>query len=170
MSSNLSSNFLQFKFGMANGNGHRIYVFDEFRLDYAKLMLYREGHEVLLPPKVIKTLAILIENSGEILSKDELLERVWEGSIVEESNLSQCLYLLQDCFTAFLQNGAEILRTVFINSCQMFNGKLDGGQRIFHFMRNTPGHFSPCRKPVRTNDVRDVLYKQKSAVPATLRK
>src|SRR6185369_11747426 len=95
MSSNLSSNFLQFKFGMANGNGHRIYVFDEFRLDYAKLMLYRDGHEVLLPPKVIKTLAVLIENSGEILSKDELLERVWEGSIVEESNLSQCLYLLR---------------------------------------------------------------------------
>ena len=80
---------------MANGNGHRIYVFDEFRLDYAKLMLYRDGHEVLLPPKVIKTLSVLIENSGEILSKDELLEKVWEGSIVEESNLSQCLYLLR---------------------------------------------------------------------------
>ena len=74
MSSNLSSNFLQFKFGMANGNGHRIYEFDAFRLDAAKLMLYRNGQEILLPPKVIKTLTALIEEGGEILSKDELLE------------------------------------------------------------------------------------------------
>jgi Tol biopolymer transport system component/DNA-binding winged helix-turn-helix (wHTH) protein len=80
---------------MANGNGHRTYEFDEFRLDAEKLMLYRSGHEILLPPKVIKTLAVLIEDSGEILSKDELLEKVWEGSIVEESNLSQYLYLLR---------------------------------------------------------------------------
>ena len=95
MSSNLSSNFLQFNFGMANGNGHRIYEFDEFRLDAAKLMLYRDGEEILLPPKVIKTLAVLVEEGGELLSKNELLERVWKGSIVEESNLSQYLYLLR---------------------------------------------------------------------------
>src|SRR4029079_9302903 len=94
MSSNLSSNFLQFRIERATGNGHRTYEFDEFRLDAEKLMLYRSGHEILLPPKVIKTLAVLIEDSGEILSKDELLEKVWEGSIVEESNLSQYLYLL----------------------------------------------------------------------------
>jgi len=95
MSSELSSNFLQFRIEMANGNGHSIYEFDGYRLDAVKMMLYRDGHEILLPPKVIKTLAVLVEASGEILSKDELLEKVWEGSIVEESNLSQYLYLLR---------------------------------------------------------------------------
>ena len=95
MSSELSSNFLQFGFDMANGNDHSIYVFDHFRLDASKLMLYSGESEIQLPPKVVKTLAVLVENRGEILSKDELMTRVWEDSIVEESNLSQYLYLLR---------------------------------------------------------------------------
>jgi DNA-binding winged helix-turn-helix (wHTH) protein/Tol biopolymer transport system component len=95
MSLELSSNFLQFGIDMANGNGHGIYEFDEFKLDAVKLMLYRGEREITLPPKVVKTLAVLVENSGEILSKDELMTRVWEDSIVEESNLSQYLYLLR---------------------------------------------------------------------------
>jgi DNA-binding winged helix-turn-helix (wHTH) protein/Tol biopolymer transport system component len=95
MSSELSSNFLQFEIGMVNGNGHSVYEFDHFRLDAAKLMLYRADEAIPLPPKVIKTLAVLVENSGQILSKDELMERVWSDSVVEESNLSQYLYLLR---------------------------------------------------------------------------
>jgi Tol biopolymer transport system component/DNA-binding winged helix-turn-helix (wHTH) protein len=95
MSSKLSSNFLQINFGMENGSKHSIYGFDIFRLDCDKLMLYRDGRPVTLPPKVVKTLAVLVENRGLILSKNELMERVWEDSIVEEANLSQNLYLLR---------------------------------------------------------------------------
>src|SRR5262245_53980240 len=80
---------------MANHSRYGIYEFGEFRLDVDKLMLYRRGTEISLPPKIVKTLAVLVENQGEILSKDELIERVWEDSIVEESNLSQYLYLLR---------------------------------------------------------------------------
>jgi Tol biopolymer transport system component/DNA-binding winged helix-turn-helix (wHTH) protein len=80
---------------MANGNGHSIYEFDHFRLDAANLMLYRGESEIPLPPKVIKTLAVLVEHSGEILSKDDLMNRVWSDSVVEESNLSQYLYLIR---------------------------------------------------------------------------
>ncbi len=69
--------------------------FDRFKLDAEKLMLYRDEAEIALPPKVVKTLAVLIENRGSILSKDELIEQVWSDSIVEESNLSQNLYLLR---------------------------------------------------------------------------
>jgi len=95
MSSELSSNFLQFGIGMTNPADRSIYEFDQFRLDTPKLMLYRDGREVTLPPKVIKTLAVLVENRGEILSKDELMHLVWDDSVVEESNLSQYLYLLR---------------------------------------------------------------------------
>jgi Tol biopolymer transport system component/DNA-binding winged helix-turn-helix (wHTH) protein len=95
MSFDLTSNFNQFNFGMAKPNGHNVYRFGDFQLSAETLMLYRDSVEVQLPPKVIKTLAVLVENAGEILSKDELMERVWEGSIVEESNLSQYLYLLR---------------------------------------------------------------------------
>ena len=95
MSSELSSNFLQFSIGMGNSREHKIYRFDGFKLDADKMMLYSGEREVTLPPKVIKTLAVLVENQSEILSKGELIEAVWSGSIVEESNLSQYLYLLR---------------------------------------------------------------------------
>src|SRR5688500_15762359 len=95
MSSDLSSSFLHFKIPMSESSKNGIYQFDQFKLDIEKLMLYRGEDEISLPPKVIKTLAVLAENSGSILSKEELIERVWADSVVEESNLSQHLYLLR---------------------------------------------------------------------------
>ena len=80
---------------MESVSKHSIYGFDRFSLDCDKLMLYCDGEPVTLPPKVVKTLAVLVENRGKILSKDELMERVWEDAIVEEANLSQNLYLLR---------------------------------------------------------------------------
>src|SRR6478672_7252738 len=108
MSLELTSNYPQFGIGMDNGNGHSIYEFDQFRLDAGKLMLYRGGEEIQLPPKVIKTLSVLIESKGEILSKDELMARVWDDSIVEESNLSQYLYLLRKTLGAKTDGGNYI--------------------------------------------------------------
>jgi Tol biopolymer transport system component/DNA-binding winged helix-turn-helix (wHTH) protein len=111
MSSDLSSNFLQFGLDMTNGNDHSVYVFDHFRLDADKLMLYDGESEIQLPPKVIKTLAALVEKRGEILSKDELMSRVWEDSIVEESNLSQYLYLLRKTL-GNKQDGTPFIETL----------------------------------------------------------
>ena len=95
MSLDLNSDFLQFKIAMPTGSKNGIYTFDRFKLDAEKLMLYRDEIEVTLPPKIVKTLAVLIENRGSILSKDELIEKVWADVIVEESNLSQNLYILR---------------------------------------------------------------------------
>ncbi|MFN0277175.1 MAG: winged helix-turn-helix domain-containing protein [Pyrinomonadaceae bacterium] len=80
---------------MGNGSKHSIYGFDRFRLDVDKLMLYDGEGAVQLPPKCVNTLAVLVENAGELISKDELIDAVWQDSIVEESNLSQYLYLLR---------------------------------------------------------------------------
>ncbi len=72
-----------------------IYAFEAFRLDVSSSMLYQDGREVLLPPKAVETLLALVERSGEIVPKDELMEIIWSDSIVEESNLSQYLHLLR---------------------------------------------------------------------------
>ena len=95
MSSNLSSSFPEFKLRVSKTNGHSIYVFDGFRLDGAKRMLYRGEAEIPLPPKAIETLAVLVEKCGEIISKEELIEAVWKDAFVEDSNLSHYLYLLR---------------------------------------------------------------------------
>ena len=95
MSSNLSSSFPQFKFGMAKQRSHSIYEFDGFRLEPAKLMLYSGGEELSLPPKAVEVLFVLVREQGQIVSKDDLIDELWSDSVVEESNLSQYLYLLR---------------------------------------------------------------------------
>jgi len=95
MSLDLSSSFHQFRIPMADKSRNGVLAFDQFRIDVEKLMLYRDDAEGLIPAKVAKTLAVLVESAGTILSKDELIERVWDDSIVEESNLTQYLYLLR---------------------------------------------------------------------------
>ncbi len=76
-------------------NRTSIYEFEDFRLDVLHLMLYKNGTTVSLKPKVVETLVALIERRGEVIGKDELMNRLWPNSFVEEANLSQNIYLLR---------------------------------------------------------------------------
>jgi len=73
----------------------KVYQFEQFRLDTAHLMLYRNGEPVSLPPKAIETLQALVERNGQIVHKEELMRIIWNDSIVEESNLALYLHLLR---------------------------------------------------------------------------
>lgn len=64
------------------------YFFDEFRLDLLKRRLERDGEAIPLKPKAFDLLLVLVENSGQLMSKDDLFQLVWSDRIVEESNLS----------------------------------------------------------------------------------
>jgi len=66
-----------------------IYEFGPFRLDATERVLLREGKPVLVPPKDLETLLVLVENRGHLVEKNELLERVWPGTFVEEGNLAK---------------------------------------------------------------------------------
>jgi TolB-like protein/Flp pilus assembly protein TadD len=65
-----------------------LYEFGPFRLDAAKHLLFRDGEMVPLTPKVFDTLRVLVERSGEQVTKDQLMGEVWEGAVVEETNLT----------------------------------------------------------------------------------
>jgi DNA-binding winged helix-turn-helix (wHTH) protein/TolB-like protein/Tfp pilus assembly protein PilF len=71
------------------------YQFGAFRLDPARRTLSRAGAAVPLAPKAFEMLLLLVENSGRLLEKDELLKTLWPDSVVEEANLSQTVYLLR---------------------------------------------------------------------------
>ena len=77
----------------------QIYEFGGFRVDAAKrLLMQRSGETVPLKPKVFETLLYLIQNSGKVLDKDELLNAIWTDTIVEENNLSQNISILRRVF------------------------------------------------------------------------
>lgn len=95
MSLDLTLKNREFNFNVANLSQHKVYEFEDFHLDSAHRLLYRDGTQVSLTPKAVETLIALIERRGEVVSKDELMEVIWAGTIVEESNLSQYLHVLR---------------------------------------------------------------------------
>lgn len=67
---------------------NEIYEFDDFRLDLREKTLSRGGNPVPITPKAFDTLAVLVENSGRLLEKNELMDLIWGDRFVEEGNLA----------------------------------------------------------------------------------
>ncbi len=71
------------------------YRFGPFRLVLDQRLLERDGTPVALTAKAFDLLAALVQQRTRALSKDELLALVWPGSVVEEGNLSQQVFVLR---------------------------------------------------------------------------
>ena len=72
-----------------------VYEFGPFHMDPDKQILLRGNDPVPVTPKASDTLLVLVRRSREVVSKEELLKEVWPNSFVEESNLSQNIFLLR---------------------------------------------------------------------------
>lgn len=86
----------------------RFYKFGPFSVDALNHVLLRDGKALPLKPKVFDTLLVLIENRGRVLDKDELMSHLWPDTIVEESNLTQNVYLLRKVLGGESQGEAYI--------------------------------------------------------------
>ncbi len=64
------------------------YGFGEFALDADRVELWRGGELDAIEPQVFTLLEFLIRNRDRVVSKDELIEAVWDGRIVSEATLS----------------------------------------------------------------------------------
>jgi Tol biopolymer transport system component/DNA-binding winged helix-turn-helix (wHTH) protein len=71
------------------------YEFGPFRVDSAKYVLTRDGEVVPLNLKAFEILLALIQNRGQVLEKNELLQRVWPDTVVEENNLARNISALR---------------------------------------------------------------------------
>jgi DNA-binding winged helix-turn-helix (wHTH) protein/Tol biopolymer transport system component len=67
----------------------KFYDFGPFRVDPQKRLLLQDSQPVPLTGKAFDILLALLECHGEILSKDELMGRVWPDTVVEEGNLGR---------------------------------------------------------------------------------
>jgi DNA-binding winged helix-turn-helix (wHTH) protein/TolB-like protein/Tfp pilus assembly protein PilF len=87
------------------------YEFGDFQLEPAERLLRCSGNVVPLPPKAFDLLVVLIEESGHLITKEELLRRVWPGDFVEEANLSHNIYKLREVLGE-KKNGQKFIETV----------------------------------------------------------
>ncbi|HEY1660775.1 MAG TPA: winged helix-turn-helix domain-containing protein, partial [Candidatus Sulfotelmatobacter sp.] len=72
-----------------------LYEFGEFRVDPPNRVLRRGETTVPLTPKAFDVLLLLIQSGGRVVSKDELMKAVWPDSFVEESNLTQTIFMVR---------------------------------------------------------------------------
>lgn len=71
------------------------YEFGPFRLDVSSRGLFRGDEFVALTPKAAETLCLLVEEAGKLVTKDELLARVWPDAFVEEGSIANNISTLR---------------------------------------------------------------------------
>jgi DNA-binding winged helix-turn-helix (wHTH) protein/tetratricopeptide (TPR) repeat protein len=75
------------------------YEFGAFRLAPSERQLLRDDRRITLPPKAFQALVILVEKHGHAVTKEELIQKLWPDSFVEESNLNHYISLVRKALT-----------------------------------------------------------------------
>ncbi len=73
-------------------NPVRFYEFDGFRIDTKRRLLMRDGGPIAIKAKALDTLVLLVQHAGRLLEKEELMNRLWPDTAVEEANLTQNVF------------------------------------------------------------------------------
>ena len=73
-------------------NPVRFYEFDRFRIDTKRHLLMRDGEPIAIKAKALDTLVLLVQHAGRLLEKEELMNRLWPDTAVEEANLTQNIF------------------------------------------------------------------------------
>src|SRR5688500_19470591 len=89
----------------------RSYEFGRFRVDAEERALLYDGSEVALTQKAFDVLLALVERGGHVVSKEELIRRVWSEQFVDEGNLTQNVYTLRKIL-AETEGGQQYIETV----------------------------------------------------------
>jgi DNA-binding winged helix-turn-helix (wHTH) protein/pimeloyl-ACP methyl ester carboxylesterase len=88
-----------------------VYAFGPFQVEATERLLLRQGEVVPLRPKAFDALVVLCQNSQHLVSKDELMQKLWPGTFVDENNLSQNVSLVRKALGA-KPDGATYVETV----------------------------------------------------------
>jgi TolB-like protein/DNA-binding winged helix-turn-helix (wHTH) protein/tetratricopeptide (TPR) repeat protein len=108
--------------------GKHFYEFGPFRLDPAERLLLRSNQTIPLAPKAFDTLLLLVENSGHLLTKEELMRRLWPETFVEEVNLAQNISAIRRALDE--KNGGEQYIETVPKGGYRFVGQVSVSQRV----------------------------------------
>lgn len=74
------------------------YTFGPYSLSSVERVLRYRGQPVVLAPKTLELLFELLADVNHVVSKADLIDRLWPESYVDEANLSQNIYVLRQLF------------------------------------------------------------------------
>jgi TolB-like protein len=125
--------------------------FDQFELDGDKFELRKDGTIVPVEPQVLALLLLLVSNRHRLVSKDDLIEHIWQGRIVSESAISS---RLKSARKALGDSGEDqrLIRTIHGKGYR-FVGDVCGPDRVppqaqvVHHTEVQAGPVSGCSRP-----------------------
>ena len=121
-----------------------IFEFGRFRVVPHRRELLADGRPMKLGGREFDLLLALIEVPGAVIGKEELMNRVWAGRIVEENSLQGAISALRKAFGA----DRDLIRTVAGRGYQ-FTGEARV-RSVGYVERAAPGLLELSAKPVRT--------------------
>ncbi len=89
----------------------QLYRFEHFHIDVTNRLLLRDGENVALAPKVFDLLLLLVERSGDVLEKEELMHLLWPDTFVEDNNLTVSMSALRKALGEG-KNGMKFIETI----------------------------------------------------------
>src|SRR5580698_8697399 len=89
-----------------------LYRFEGFEMDPGNRVFALEGKPIAVPSRAFDLLLYMVSNSERLLTKEELMKAVWGDTIVEESNLTQSVFLLRKALSAHPSTENKLIVTV----------------------------------------------------------
>jgi len=89
----------------------KVVAFGELQLDLSQGVLSRLGVPVPVAPKAMQILCVLVEEHGRLVTKDDLMKRVWPDTFVEDGNLAVNIFALRKALAEGM-NGEEAIETI----------------------------------------------------------
>src|SRR5260370_18953154 len=122
-----------------------VYEFGPFHFDSAQHLLFQNDQVIQLAPKATETRAVLVENHGQLVEKEQLMKAVWPDTFVEDANLTVHISALRKLF----QDHANS------SGCEGFIETVP--RRGYRFVapvleRRAPSHETPQSPRVRRRD------------------
>ena len=94
-----------------SSEANNLYEFDRFRLDGETRSLWCEDELISLSPKALELLFLLVERQGGIVSKQEIFDKIWAGTFVEDGVLTQNIYTLRQVLGTD-ENGIQFIENI----------------------------------------------------------
>jgi len=86
------------------------FLLGPLQLDAGQRVLYRDGEIIALSPKSFDILLVLVENAGQVVSRETIREKVWKDAFIEDANITNNISQLRNLLRQHL--GSDPIRTL----------------------------------------------------------
>jgi len=103
--------------------------FDVFQVDSEHGLRLIDGGHIPLPPKELALLCTLLRSPGQVVSKDQIVEEVWNGAEVSDASIMRCVSTLKRNLSVAAIHTADFIRSEYGRGYR-FVGEVETSQSI----------------------------------------